>query len=71
MQRFLKIFILPIYDKINDSIMRRILSVLLVFMSIHIANAQFAENHAIYLSGEVGGGNHTGKSTCWCGIHNN
>lgn len=42
----------------KDDIMRQILTLLFVFVSVHIANAQFAENHAIYLSGETGGGNY-------------
>ena len=38
--------------------MKQLLVLLFLFAGINIANAQFAENNAIYLSGEIGGGNY-------------
>lgn len=38
--------------------MKEILILLFIFVGINTASAQFAENNAIYLSGEVGGGNY-------------
>lgn len=38
--------------------MRQFIILLFLIVSVNIANAQFADNNAIYLSGELGGGNY-------------